>query len=52
MTVRHHDLGLLDHLAQELLEREFDDLDMVCGGVRAALPGRSTPASTSRLSSR
>jgi hypothetical protein len=39
VTVRHHDLGLLDHLARELLEREFDDLDVVGDGVGARVAG-------------
>jgi hypothetical protein len=39
VTVRHDDLGLLDHLARELLEREFDDLDVVAAVLAPALRG-------------
>jgi hypothetical protein len=47
-----HDLSLLDNPARELLELQLDDLDVVAAVLAPALPGRSTPASLSRDSSR
>ena len=50
----HNDLSaeVGDDVERELLERLLEDLDLGLGAVSGGVPGRSIPASASRLSSR